>query len=123
MSDAGTNDGHYVELLESRLRELLNRVVVQITVNEKWYLATYPDVAAAVESGALKSARDHYIAAGFFENRMPLPVEVDEPWYVKEYPDVAEAIKAGAFANGTQHFARNGFQEGRLPSPGWSLLG
>ena len=57
MSDAGTNDGHYVELLESRLRELLNRVVVQITVNEKWYLATYPDVAAAVESGALKSAR------------------------------------------------------------------
>lgn len=122
ISDAGAQEGHYVELLQSRLMELLQALLVRVKVDEKWYLATYPDVAAAVKKGELTSAREHYIRAGYVENRLPGPIGVDEAWYLKEYPDVSAAIKTGAFKNGQQHFERSGFKEGRLPADGWSLL-
>jgi hypothetical protein len=123
ISDAGAPDGHYVELLESRLLELLQMLLNGVNVDEKWYLTKYPDVAEAVQAGDMKSAREHYIRSGYFENRMPGPIRVDEGWYKAEYPDVSAAIKSGAFKNGQQHFERSGFKEGRLPAAGWSLLG
>lgn len=122
ISNAGTPNGHYVELLESRLMELLQTMLLRVRVDESWYLATYPDVAAAVRKGALKSAREHYIRAGYFENRLPASIMVDEEWYINEYPDVLTAIKSGALSSAQQHFERNGFKEGRLPAAGWSLL-
>ncbi len=123
ISDAGAADGHYVELLENRLMELLHALLGNVSVNEAWYLANYPDVAAAVQRGEMKSGREHYIRSGYFENRLPGPIRVDEEWYLAEYPDVHAAIRAGAFRNGQQHFERSGFKEGRLPAEGWSLLG
>jgi len=123
MSSTGATGGHYVELLESKFHELLRYLLVQVEVDEKWYLSTYDDVRDAVRSGDLESARDHYIRAGFFENRMPRPVNVDEEWYLREYPDVADAIRNGAFPSARAHFERDGFREGRLPRAGWSLLG
>jgi hypothetical protein len=123
ISDTGAGDGHYVELLETKLIELLRILVAKVDVDEKWYLANYADVASAIKSGELKSAREHYIRSGFFENRLPARIEVDEDWYTDEYPDVAAAIRAGAFKSGQQHFELNGFKEGREPYSGWSLLG
>lgn len=122
ISDTGAADGHYVELPEAKLVELLRALIARVEVDEKWYLATYSDVASAVKSGELKSAREHYIRSGYFENRLPGPIKVDEAWYAEEYPDVLGAIRAGAWKNGQQHFERNGFKEGRLPYEGWSLL-
>ncbi len=123
MSDSGAAGGHYVELLESKLHEVLQFLLVQVNVDERWYLSAYGDVADAVRAGELKSAKEHYIKAGFFENRLPRPVTVDEQWYIEEYPDVADAVRAGAFTSARQHFEANGFREGRLPHRGWSLLG
>jgi hypothetical protein len=123
MSDQGGQSGHYVELLESKLKELLQLVLEQAEVDENWYLAENSDVEAAVLRGDLSSARDHYITSGYYENRLPRPVVVDEAWYLAQYPDVAEALKFGAFMNAQQHFNVNGFKEGRLPYAGWSLLG
>lgn len=122
ISDAGAAGGHYVELPETKLMELLRLVLARVEVDEAWYLASYADVAAAVKSGELASAREHYIRAGYFENRLPRQIEVDEGWYRAEYPDVQAAIRAGAFSNGQQHFESSGFREGRLPRAGWSLL-
>jgi hypothetical protein len=123
LSDPGTIGGHYVELLESKLSELLQALLARVKVDEKWYLATYSDVAEAVKSGGFESAREHYIRSGYFENRLPEKIKVNEDWYLNEYPDVQAAIKSGAFKNGQQHFEHNGFREGRLPVLGWSLLG
>ena len=123
ISDAGPAGGHYVELLEARLIDLLQALLARVDVDENWYLAAYADVAGAVKRGELKSGREHYIRSGYFENRLPGPIRVDEGWYLNEYPDVSGAIKSGAFKNGQQHFERNGFKEGRLPALGWSLLG
>jgi hypothetical protein len=123
ISDTGSGDGHYVELLETKLIDLLRILITRVEVDEKWYLATYSDVAAAVKNGALNSAHEHYVRAGYFENRMPGPIQVNEDWYTEEYPDVLSAIRAGAVKTGQEHFERNGFKEGRLPYAGWSLLG
>jgi hypothetical protein len=37
--------------------------------NEQFYLSTYPDVAAAVASGALRSGLEHFASYGQFEGR------------------------------------------------------
>lgn len=122
ISGGDSAEGHYVELLETRLLELLRGILAGVKVDEQWYLATYTDVASAVKKGEMQSAREHYIRAGYFENRLPRPIKVDESWYIEEYPDVLAAIRSGAFRNGQQHFEQDGFKEGRLPANGWSLL-
>ena len=121
VNDSGSD--HYVELAEAKFLLLLRSALAQVDVDEDWYLASYSDVAEAVRAGALKSARMHYIRAGYFENRFPGPIQVNEDWYLAEYPDVANAIRSGAFKSATHHFERDGFKEGRLPQAGWSLLG
>jgi hypothetical protein len=123
MSASGSGDGHYVELLETKFLELLRYLLVQVEVDEDWYLASYADVREAVEAGQLASARSHYVIAGYFENRLPRQFRVDEDWYLASYPDVAEAIRSGAFTSVAEHFERDGFREGRLAHPQWSLLG
>ncbi len=123
MSASGAGDSHYVELPESKFLDLLQCALLQVEVDETWYLAAYRDVQDAVRAGLVPSARAHYIRAGYFENRFPRPIRVDEAWYLSEYQDVVEAIRAGIFSSAAQHFERDGFREGRLPEPGWSLLG
>ncbi len=122
MSGLGPASGHYVELQEAKLFRLIRVILDSVEVDEAWYLATYPDVAAAVKAGELKTAKAHYVVAGYFENRLPRPVTVDETWYLTEYPDVAEAVRGGAVASASAHFEMADFVEGRLPKPGWSLL-
>ena len=122
MSDVGPVAGHYVELQEAKLFNLIRTLLEAVEIDEAWYLNVYPDVADAVKTGDLKSARAHYMLAGYFENRLPRPVVVDEAWYLAEYPDVAEAIRTGMVASASAHFEGYGFVEGRLPRSGWSLL-
>jgi hypothetical protein len=57
------------EVLLSMLKKFL-RVVV---VDEEGYRQAYPDVAAAIESGTIMSAREHFIETGYFEGRNPSP--------------------------------------------------
>src|SRR6185312_3424925 len=61
-----------------------------IDVDETWYVTTYPDIAEAIEAGAVKSAKNHFIENGYFEGRLPFELSVDEDWYLTAYPDVAE---------------------------------
>jgi len=84
--------------------------------DEKWYLSKYPDVAEAVNAGALKSGRHHFIEIGYFEGRRPRDFEVDEKWYVETYPDVAESIGKRKLKSARQHFNEYGYDEGRLPA-------
>lgn len=47
--------------------------------NEEFYLATYPDVAAAVASGDFKSGLEHYSKYGQFEERAA-DIDYDDPF-------------------------------------------
>ncbi len=114
--------GHYVELPETKLFGLLQRMLAFVEVDEAWYRVTYRDVDEAIRAGRLASAREHYVASGYFENRFPHEINVNEAWYLAEYPDVAEAIRTGLVSSATEHFESDGFKEGRLPREGWSLL-
>jgi hypothetical protein len=98
--------------------EIVRLLLRSVQVDEEWYLTEYPDIAEAVASGEVKSARNHFIDSGYFEGRMPAPLEIDEAWYLAEYPDVAEGIGRGEIQSALQHYREHGYAEGRLPFPG-----
>lgn len=113
--------GRFVEVREDRLHLLLRQLLKDVAVDEAWYRRTYSDVDAAIRSGEIRSAQEHYQTAGYFENRLPREILIDSSWYLSEYPDVAEAIRLGTILSAEQHFQVAGFKEGRLPHRGWSL--
>ena len=71
-----------------------------------WYLASYPEVAAAQIDPAL-----HYLIRGAAEHRDPGPA-FDTAWYLTYYDDVA---RAGV--NPLVHYIRYGAKEGRHRHP------
>ncbi|MFC6741804.1 glycosyltransferase [Methylobacterium tardum] len=84
-------------------------------VDPAWYLAAYPDVAAAGVDPA-----EHYALSGHTEGRHPNAEaatkqarrsEVDLDWYVARYPDVSNSGLDPA-----EHYAVRGHAEGRLPN-------
>lgn len=123
LTTSGEYHGRYVEVREELLRRVLVPLLASVNVDEEWYRNSNRDVDKAIRAGEFTSARDHYIQAGYFEDRLPRPVAVDRTWYLETYPDVADAIHRGIFHSVEQHFAVCGFKEGRLPSRHWSLLG
>lgn len=104
----------FVQLMAARLSDVL--------VDEQWYLKTYPDIGAAITSGAVKSVRHHYAHFGYFEHRMPRKILVDEAWYLEAHPDVKEAIAKKVYASAQEHYNISGFREGRLPYAGFDLF-
>src|ERR1044072_2343225 len=72
-----------------------------------WYLATYPDVAAASVTPLL-----HLLLNGAADGRDPNPL-FDIRWYLSVNPAVAAAR-----INPLVHFIRAGAAEGRDPHPG-----
>lgn len=114
--------GHHIEVADSHLREILQILLRHVAVDEAWYRSINGDVNDAIVAGKFSSAKEHYITAGFFEDRLPRPITVDDAWYLDIYPDVAEAIRAGAWPSSQEHFTAVGFREWRLPRPNWSLL-
>ena len=119
----GSVGGRYVEVREDVLGGMLESLLRDVVVDEGWYRSVNEDVDAAIRSGEMKSAHEHYVRAGYFEDRLPRPIPVDDAWYLQEYPDVAEAIRAGHFTSAEHHFGVAGFREGRLPHSDWVLFG
>jgi hypothetical protein len=103
-------------LMYRDLLDIVKLLLRGVTVDDPWYLATYPDVAEAIEAGMFKSAKHHFVENGYFEGRRPAQFEVDEEWYLTTYPDVTDGIEAGKIVSATEHFFSNGYAEGRLPS-------
>lgn len=98
------------------LRLMLQTLVGQMPFSEEFYLATYPDLAAAAAAGHIPDPHRHYVEAGFFEGRLGAMPEVDEAFYLATYPDVAAAVARGEVASAREHYLRAGAVEGRAPS-------
>ena len=95
------------------------------------YLAANPDVAAAVQSGAVRTALDHYVDNGVQEGRASLPFNMnlnfDATFYATERPDVVAAINGGTFGDSSNldgslfaHYVLAGFNEGSAGNSGGS---
>ncbi|MFC4170476.1 Ig-like domain-containing protein [Microvirga sp. GCM10011540] len=117
----GTDTLQNIELLHFDDRVVLAnnpQIPAAPAFDEGYYLAQNPDVAAAVQAGALASGQEHYLKFGAQEGRSPAPQQavVDEAFYLSQNPDVAAAVAAGAFASGLQHYLQAGAREGRDPN-------
>ncbi len=104
-----------VHMSHDELVEMLRSIIINMDMDETWYMQRYPDVAEAVRAGTFKSAKDHFVNNGYFEGRMPFPIQVDERYYLSRYPELAESIRREVIASGQQHFDENGYLEGRRP--------
>lgn len=104
-----------VHMSHDLLVEMLRSIIVNVDVDEDWYLRRYPDVANAVQTGVFKSAKDHFVNNGYFEGRMPFRMEVDESYYLGRNPEVADFVRRKELDSGQQHFDENGYLEGRKP--------
>ena len=113
---SGKNGSERVDMRYREFLEVLKLLLRAVPVDEEWYLARYPDVASAVQDGAYKSAKHHFIEEGYFEGRTPCEFSVDEDWYSKVYSDVASGLKTGSIRSASEHFMAHGYAEGRLPS-------
>lgn len=113
--------GNYVAVDRAFLQICLRAYISSIFVDESWYLDAHSDVAEAVRQGVLKSAKDHYVAFGYNENRQPYSMSVEEDWYLDQYRDVREAVESGVFNSAQEHFNTVGYKEGRHPHPAFAL--
>lgn len=104
-----------IHMSHDELVEMLRSIIINMDIDEAWYLRRYPDVAEAVRAGTFKSAKEHFVNNGYFEGRMPFQIEVDERYYLASYPELVESIQKEVIANGQQHFDENGYLEGRRP--------
>ena len=100
----------------------LARRLVDVPVDDAWYLATYPDIREAIATGAVSNAAHHYARFGYFEHRMPRNIVVDPVWYLEAHPDVREAIGKKVYNSAQEHYELAGFREGRLPYAGFNLF-
>ncbi len=110
---AGGN--HAGGLSEEMLIELAKLFLMSVDVDEAWYRKTNPDVDEAIIDGVQKSAKEHFVQSGYFEDRLPAELTVDETWYLSQYPDVQQVLKEGIIKSPTQHFHEHGYREGRRP--------
>lgn len=83
--------------------------------DESFYLAENPDIAAAIATGDINSAFEHFVVFGISEGRDP-SILLDEAFYLATNPDVEAAVQAGSFSSGLEHFLIFGDVEGRDPS-------
>lgn len=95
--------------------KLIRLMIGGVEVDEAWYRQQYEDIAQAIQTGAVASAKQHFLDDGYFEGRLPFEIKVDEDWYQREYPDVAESVRTGVVASPQVHFDEDGYREGRLP--------
>ena len=68
---------------EATLKEALRRFLPLVRFDEELYLRLYPDVKQAIDTGALTSARDHFVVHGYFEGR----VFQEDPVYLDFTPE------------------------------------
>jgi hypothetical protein len=111
----------YFSVDRNHFIDLMKPVLMQVYVDEDWYVTFYPDVAQAIGENVVASATDHYVSYGFYEHRLPYAIDVDEPWYVSEYQDVRDAVNNGFFPSARDHFLEAGYREGRMPFANFAL--
>ena len=81
--------------------------------DERWYLARYPEVAAALSEGMHTDAEQYYIEIGCKLGHSP-NMFFDETWYLSVYRDVAAHVAAGGARSGFEHYVIDGYA-GRSP--------
>ncbi len=83
--------------------------------DEAFYLAAYPDIAAAVQGGHLPNGRYHYEQYGFTEGREAF--FMDKSWYCQNYPIAAIELSQGEYDDTHQQWLNIGRARGYRRAP------
>ena len=86
--------------------------------DQAYYLAKYPDVAAAVNRGAT-TAWNHFRLYGQFEGRDPSAF-FNAQYYLAHNADIAAALAKKQITSAFDHFTQYGMHEGRTASSNFS---
>lgn len=86
-----------------------------VIFDEEFYLASYPDVRAAIDAKSFNSGLQHFQQYGSAEGRTSVSPFYNEQLYLQKYPDVANAVRTGVIKSGLQHYIQHGEAEGRSP--------
>lgn len=101
---------------------VIKAIVEELSFDDDWYRATYPDVDEAVKSGSFESAHEHFLRNGYFENRLPTKATFDVRFYYKTYEDLQSAYRPNDKEGLLEHYLSAGSFEGRAPSEEWSRI-
>jgi O-methyltransferase len=74
----GNASTSHITMTREQLENLLRSMLRCVAVDETWYRNTYPDVDEAISNGKVPSAKDHFVASGYFEGRKRGRVVVDQ---------------------------------------------
>jgi len=91
---------------------LEGRLPITPQLDRDWYLATYPDLAAAAAKDSLDIER-HFLTHAYREGRLPAPPRIDTRWYTAMYLPQATDTPSLCAAD----FVPQGYRAGRLPAP------
>jgi hypothetical protein len=95
------------------LRAILRAAIAGLAFDERFYLATYPDIKAAYQAGRINNLHEHFIEDGYLEGRLGTDPAVNDKFYRETYPDVAKALASGKLASAFDHYVTAGCFEGR----------
>lgn len=77
MFDMAAEEGGTTVMSYDKLRTLVRMFLDLVEVDEEWYKTAYPDVAQAISAGIIRSAKEHFVQHGYFEDRLPCRVAVE----------------------------------------------
>lgn len=80
--------------------------------SEAFYLAHYPEIAAAIRAGDISCGLEHYALYGWKEGRSGVAF-FNEKAYLTRHQDVSAAVEAGHFLSGSHHYLHHGAREKR----------
>jgi hypothetical protein len=106
-----------VEFSYREFLDLIRRVIAATPVDAAWYLRLYPEVSGGISRGHFRSAREHFLWSGYFENRLPFEMRIDEDWYISAYEDLKAVKRSNPSFSAAHHFVHFGYREGRRPHP------
>jgi hypothetical protein len=86
--------------------------------DEDYYIAQYPWVQSAIDTGVIQSGREHFEKFGQAAGLTQVSRYFDEETYLSQYPDIAPLVRTqnnpnAPFASGLDHFIQFGYDEGR----------
>ena len=113
----GWDQGHEtLNISRTGFFQLVRQLIADVSVDEDFYLATYPDVAEGIRNGIVADAQDHYIRFGYVEGRLPHLEGFDPLRYREAYPDLTGREPSMTAEELVQHFVHHGHREGRVIS-------
>ena len=106
-------NGRSVTVKTENLKAVISEMLRQFGINERLYVAMYPDVQEWVEQNKPFTPTDHFVEFGFFEGREVVEKAFSETEYLKKNPDVEKAFLDGVYQTPVEHYILFGRKEGR----------